>query len=142
FPRGLAVVGVAVCAFNPIYGQGMSVAAVEALKLREWAGRDRAAGELFRSIARVVDGPWDIVVAGDLRLPGVRGRRTVKINVINAYLERFHRAAEHDTELGRRFLRVANLLDPPSALLRPACLLRVLRRSGGRAVVDPGYRSA
>ncbi|MEU4578663.1 FAD-dependent oxidoreductase [Nonomuraea sp. ATR24] len=133
FPRGLAVVGDAVCAFNPIYGQGMSVAAVEALRLGEWARRDRPARELFRSIARVVDAPWDIVAANDLRLPGVRGRRTAKIKMVNAYLERFHRAAEHDTELGRRFLRVANLLDPPSALLRPACLFRVLR--GGSDVV-------
>ncbi|GIH95514.1 FAD-dependent oxidoreductase [Planobispora siamensis] len=127
FPRGLAVVGDAVCAFNPIYGQGMSVAAVEALRLGEWARRDRPARELFRSIARVVDAPWDIVVSGDLRLPGVRGRRTPGIRLVNAYLERFHRAAEHDAELGRRFLRVANLIDPPSALVRPACLLRVLR---------------
>ncbi|MCG5211953.1 FAD-dependent monooxygenase [Streptosporangium sp. KLBMP 9127] len=131
FPRGLAVLGDAVCAFNPIYGQGMSVAAVEALKLGGWARRDRPASELFRAVARVVDGPWDIVVSGDLRLPGVRGRRTLKVRVINAYLERFHRAAEHDVELGRRFLRVANLLDPPSALLRPACLLRVFRGTGG-----------
>ncbi|GII03350.1 FAD-binding monooxygenase [Planobispora takensis] len=127
FPHGLAVVGDAVCAFNPIYGQGMSVAAVEALRLGEWAGRDRPARELFRSISRVVDAPWDIVVSGDLRLPGVRGRRTPRIRLVNAYLERFHRAAEHDAELGRRFLRVANLIDPPSALVRPACLLRVLR---------------
>ncbi|HEX4812600.1 MAG TPA: FAD-dependent monooxygenase [Nonomuraea sp.] len=131
FPRGLAVVGDAVCAFNPIYGQGMSVAAVEAARLGEWARRERPARELFRSIARVVDGPWDIVVSGDLRLPGVRGRLTPKVRLVNAYLERFHRVAEHDAELGRRFLRVANLLDPPSALLRPACLLRVLR--GARA---------
>ncbi|MFF5211392.1 FAD-dependent oxidoreductase [Streptosporangium sp. NPDC000396] len=142
FPRGLAVVGDAVCAFNPIYGQGMSVAAVEALRLGEWAGRERPAGELFRSIARVVDGPWDVVVSGDLRLPGVRGRRTSKIRMINAYLERFHRAAEHDVELGRRFLRVANLIDPPSALLRPACLLRVFRGAGAGSAGGSGRAGA
>ncbi|GAA3786731.1 FAD-binding monooxygenase [Sphaerisporangium flaviroseum] len=141
FPRGLAVVGDAVCAFNPIYGQGMSVAAVEALRLGEWAGRERPARELFRSIARVIDGPWDIVVSGDLRLAGVRGRRTPKIRMINAYLERFHRAAEHDVELGRRFLRVANLIDPPSALLRPACLFRVFRGGGGGGAGGSGGTS-
>nr|BFE82350.1 hypothetical protein GCM10020093_049510 [Planobispora longispora] len=112
-------------------GRGRGVAAGRV------GGRGRPAGELFRSIARVVDGPWDIVVSGDLRLPGVRGRRTPKIKLINAYLERFHRAAEHDAELGRRFLRVANLIDPPSALLRPACLFRVFRGSGRGAAVTP-----
>ncbi|WP_204056242.1 FAD-dependent oxidoreductase [Microbispora corallina] len=141
FPHGLAVVGDAVCAFNPIYGQGMSVAAVEALALREWAGRGRPARELFRSIARVVDRPWEIVVNGDLRLPGVRGRSTPRVRLVNAYLERFHRAAEHDAELGRRFLRVANLIDPPSALVRPACLLRVVRAAGRpRGAPDPAVR--
>lgn len=125
FPEGLVAVGDAVCAFNPIYGQGMTVAATEALALRGWDGDARA---YFRTIARLIDGPWDIVVGGDLRLPGTIGRRTPKIRLVNAYLKRFHAAAREDPALGRAFLRVANLLDPPHTLLLPRTLARVLRR--------------
>lgn len=133
-PSGLIVMGDAVCAFNPMYGQGMTVAATEAAALLEWA---RAGGQrpqaFYKRISGLIDAPWDIVVGGDLRLPGVEGELTPRIRMVNAYLERFHVAAAHDPELGRRFLRVANLMDPPPALLSPSTLVRVLRSAGQRA---------
>ncbi|MFI6326342.1 FAD-dependent oxidoreductase [Nonomuraea sp. NPDC050556] len=133
-PTGLIVMGDAVCAFNPMYGQGMTVAATEAAALLEWAraggGRPQA---FYKKISGLIDAPWDIVVGGDLRLPGVEGEVTPRIRMVNAYLERFHAAAAHDPELGRRFLRVANLMDPPPALLSPSTLVRVLRNAGQRA---------
>jgi hypothetical protein len=44
----------------------------------------------------VVDVPWDIAVGGDLVFPGVQGRRTLKVRLVNAYLARLHAAAAHD----------------------------------------------
>ncbi|WP_084962429.1 FAD-dependent oxidoreductase [Thermoactinospora rubra] len=138
FPEGLVVVGDAVCAFNPLYGQGMTVAATEAQVLLTWAGRGaRRPRDFFRGISSLVDGPWDIVVGGDLRLPGVEGEITPKVKLVNAYLGRFHAAAAHDPELGRRFLRVANLVDAPPALMSPGTMLRVLRSGAPRAVPVP-----
>lgn len=134
FPEGLIVTGDAVCAFNPIYGQGMTVAATEAAALLEWARKGATNPRtFFKRIAGLIDAPWDIVVGGDLRLPGVEGELTPKIRMINAYLELFHAAAAHDPELGRRFLRVANLIDAPPSLLSPSSLIRVLRNAAQRA---------
>jgi 2-polyprenyl-6-methoxyphenol hydroxylase-like FAD-dependent oxidoreductase len=129
FPDGLLVVGDGVCSFNPIYGQGMSVAALEALTLRRHLRRVAAPQprRWFGDLARVVDVPWDIAVGGDLVFPGVQGRRTAKVRLVNAYLARLHAAAAHDAGLASAFMRVAGLVAPPQSLLRPGVVLRVLR---------------
>jgi 2-polyprenyl-6-methoxyphenol hydroxylase-like FAD-dependent oxidoreductase len=129
FPDGLLVVGDAVCSFNPIYGQGMSVAALEALTLLRHLQRGAVPQprRWFRGLARVVDVPWDIAVGGDLAVPGVQGRRTLKIRLVNAYIARLHAAAAHDASLASTFVRVAGLVAPPQTLLRPKVALRVLR---------------
>jgi hypothetical protein len=74
FPDGLLVMGDAVCSFNPIYGQGMSVAALEALVLRRHLERgiEPQPHRFFRDIARVVDVPWDIAVVETSSSPASR----------------------------------------------------------------------
>ncbi|MGH3828894.1 MAG: FAD-dependent oxidoreductase [Pseudonocardiaceae bacterium] len=127
FPAGLLVLGDAVCSFNPIYGQGMTVAANQALALRGLLtrGSDPAPREYFRAIAKTIDSPWDMAVAADLAYPGVPGTRTAKVRLANAYLPRLHAAAAHDTTLGAAFVRVVGLLEEPETLLRPDRVLRV-----------------
>ena len=129
FPDGLLVMGDAVCSFNPIYGQGMSVAALEALTLRRHLQRgiQPQPRQVFRELTRVVDVPWDIAVGGDLAVPGVQGRRTLKVRLVNAYIARLHAAAAHDASLASAFVRVAGLVAPPQSLLRPSIAVRVLR---------------
>jgi 2-polyprenyl-6-methoxyphenol hydroxylase-like FAD-dependent oxidoreductase len=135
FPAGLLVVGDAVASFNPIYGQGMSVAALEALALRRHLehGVQPQPRRLFRDLARVVDAPWEMAAGGDLAFPGVQGRRTLKTRLVGSYLARFHAAAAHDASLASAFVRVAGLVAPPQSLLRPGVALRVLRASRSRS---------
>jgi 2-polyprenyl-6-methoxyphenol hydroxylase-like FAD-dependent oxidoreductase len=145
FPDGFLVIGDAICGFNPIYGQGMSVAAREALALRECL-RDGPTelGSRFRAQTEViVDIPWQIAVGSDLRFPEVEGPRTAKIRLINAYLTRLHIAAATDPQVGQAFLRVVNLMDRPERLLRPAIARRVLhgRRRPRRAHPAPDTRA-
>jgi len=126
-PEGLLVLGDALCSFNPIYGQGMTVAANQALALRRLltCGRDPAPREYFRAIATVTDSPWDLAVGADLAFPGVPGTRTAKVRLVNAYLPRLHAAAAHDVTLGAAFVRVVGLVETPQTLLRPDRVLRV-----------------
>ncbi|HEU4422578.1 MAG TPA: squalene monooxygenase [Pilimelia sp.] len=135
FPEGYLVVGDALCSFNPIYGQGMTVAALEALLLRRLVARgtDGLARRFFRGAAKVIDGPWSISVGTDLRFPQVQGRRSALVRFINAYVGRLHAAATVDPVLGAAFLRVLNLIDPPTALMAPHIMLRVLRGAASRA---------
>jgi 2-polyprenyl-6-methoxyphenol hydroxylase-like FAD-dependent oxidoreductase len=130
FPEGLLVLGDAVCSFNPVYGQGMSVAALEAMRLREHLRRVHPqASEFFADVARIIDVPWETSAGGDLDFPGVAGRRSLKTRVGNAYMARLQYAATKDAKVTEGFMRVAGLIDPPQTLMRPAMVLRVLRHA-------------
>ena len=128
-PEGWLPFGDSISSFNPVYGQGMTVAAMEAVALRA-ALADRGgqvARRFLRAASRLVDAPWEISVGADLRFPEVEGRRTAKVRMVNGYLERLHVAAEHDAAVGRAFLRVVNMVDPPERLMAPSVMARVLR---------------
>ncbi len=129
FPQGFLVTGDAVCSFSPTYGQGMTVAAQEALVLRACLAQGDAedlARRFFREVAKVVDVPWRISVAGDLRFPQAEGERGPDIRLMNAYVARLLPAAWHDPRLSLAFLRVAGLVDAPQRLFRPSVLARVV----------------
>jgi 2-polyprenyl-6-methoxyphenol hydroxylase-like FAD-dependent oxidoreductase len=144
FPDGLLVMGDAVCTFNPVYGQGMSVAALQALALRAHLRRRTGPqpGRFFRQIGPIVDVAWTMATGGDLAIPGVVGRRTVQMRILNGYLGRLLAGAQHDPQLGRAFLRVAGLVDPPQALLAPRVAARVLRANLRRPFPAPPTSSA
>lgn len=141
-PGGLIVVGDALCNFNPLYGQGMSVAAIEALILRQCLQRgDRdLPRRYFRASAKEIRVAWQAAVASDLALPQIAGKRPLSIRIINAYLERVQAAAETDPAVVQQFLRSMNLVDPPCYFLRPSTMLRVLTKSRKQAVVENATR--
>src|SRR5581483_1621041 len=99
----------AACCFNPVYGQGMSVAAQQALILREGLRRGRSTVSLRRRIARASDVAWLMSVWSDLRLPWISGRRTPLIRAANAGTGLLFRAAHYDPVVARGFFRVAHL---------------------------------
>jgi 2-polyprenyl-6-methoxyphenol hydroxylase-like FAD-dependent oxidoreductase len=134
FPEGYVVFGDALCQFNPSYGQGMTVAACEAVALRECladGGQNGLARRFFGRAGRIIDVPWDMSVGGDLRFPSVEGPRPLRVKLLNGYLTRLHAAAEADPVVGHAFLSVANLQAPPQHLLSPGVLARVLRPRSG-----------
>ncbi|MEU5381120.1 anti-sigma factor antagonist [Streptomyces sp. NPDC005968] len=128
-PEGLVILGDALCSFNPVYGQGMSVAAMEAVLLSSLLreGVENLPRRFHRSAAKLLDTPWALSAGGDLRFPEVEGKRTPIDKLMNRYLDRYRRAATVDAGLGRTLLGVINLLEPPTRLLSPSLVLRTLR---------------
>lgn len=128
FPDGLLVFGDAMCGFNPIYGQGMSVAALEALALRDCLrdGDDRLAWRFFRAAAKPIQVAWNMAVGADLALPYVTGKRPLPVRLVNAYVGRLLAAAEHDPVVAARFLRVSAFMEKPPRLMTPPMVARVL----------------
>ncbi len=128
FPERLLVLGDALCAFNPVYGQGMSVAALEAETLRETLrqGNERLAGRFFKAIAPIVNDAWMASVCADLALPNVVAPRTPRIRLQTAYVSQVQAAAERDPAVADAFVRVFGLCARPTLLLRPDIMSRVL----------------
>ena len=127
-PTGYIPFGDTICSFNPIYGQGMSVAALEALTLRQCLlpDRNRVTDRFLRATRPTLDHAWDMTCNSDLRMPFIEGKRTARARAANAYVARIHRAAMTDPRVGTAFLRVISLLDTPTSLMTPAILSRVL----------------
>ncbi len=131
FPEGYLVFGDALCSFNPIYGQGMSVASQESEALGQClaAGDAGLARRFFVRASTIVDTPWSIAAGADLRIPETIGPRNAGVKFINWYLAKLHKAAHRDPEASVAFLKVANLLAPPPSILHPRVAMRVLRAS-------------
>jgi hypothetical protein len=130
FPQGLLVFGDALCSFNPIFGQGMTVACLEAEAL-EASLSSGLPGSWHRFKARavkIVDIPWSLAAGSDLAFPDTKGIRGSQVTLVNAYLARLFEGAWSDPELGSAFHQVSNLRKPPSSLFAPSVVWRVLRR--------------
>jgi 2-polyprenyl-6-methoxyphenol hydroxylase-like FAD-dependent oxidoreductase len=138
-PDGLLVVGDAVCSFNPIYGQGMTVAAMEALALRDCLcrGADDLPRRFFRASAKPIGQAWQLTVGGDLSLPEIEGTPPLATRLFNGYIDRVLTSAEHDIAAFEQFARVAWLVDSPTKLLRPSMIRRAIAAKRSQARRDP-----
>jgi len=137
-PDGFLVTGDALCNFNPVYGQGMTIAALEALTLQRLlaAGRAGLPRRFYAAMTRTLSQAWSVSVGADLRFPEVEGRRTKADWLVNRYLDRYRVAASADPVLGTAFLRVTNMIDPPTRLMAGGHVLRVFRSAKRAARVD------
>jgi flavin-dependent dehydrogenase len=129
-PEGFLVTGDALCSFNPIYGQGMSVAALEAETLEACLAEslEGLPHRFYRRVSEVVDVPWKLAAGADFAHPGVTGNKALTTGIVNWYVGHVRRAISRDEEVCRVFTMVTGLLAPPSALFRPKIALRVFRQ--------------
>lgn len=138
-PDGLLVIGDAIASFNPIYGQGMSVAALEALVLHHALARggwDGLSARYFRRAAEVIDIAWSMAVGADFQFPQTTGPKPRGTDLFGRYLSRLTRKAHADGDLRDALFSVILMERPPTALLRPRVMASVLKpsRPGGSAV--------
>ena len=131
WPAGLIITGDAACAFNPVYGQGMTTAAIEAENLGALLskyGNGMNLGATFQQkLARTIRGPWTLATSADLRFRSVEGaKRNWQTRAMHWYVDRVLRLGTRSVWARRRFLEVQGMLRDAAAILRPDMLLRVL----------------
>lgn len=135
WPEGLVILGDAVCALNPMYGQGMTIAAMEVEALGETLdalarrgarleGRGQAR-RMQRRIAAIVRFPWLLVSSEDLRHPSTLGPRPRGLGLVHRVTSAIHELVAYDRQVHRRVFEVLNLLRSPLALLHPRVLAQV-----------------
>ncbi len=132
-PEGLLVCADALASFNPTFGQGITVAAKQALLLRDLCTRTSFAelGKVFaRRSAPIVDVAWNASVGRTFLYPGVVGLPTLKMRIANAYLPRVVARAHEDADVATALLKVMHFLAPPESLFAPGVMWHAL--GGGR----------
>jgi 2-polyprenyl-6-methoxyphenol hydroxylase-like FAD-dependent oxidoreductase len=131
FPKSYLVLGDAISSFNPTYGQGMTSAALQTFELRKLLAKGRLpqdlARDFFQRTAKVIQIPWQMAVGEDFRFPSTQGLKPTGTDFINRYVTKVHRATLEDEVVCLAFLKVMNLMAPPSSLFHPRILWRVLK---------------
>jgi 2-polyprenyl-6-methoxyphenol hydroxylase-like FAD-dependent oxidoreductase len=124
FPEGLLVTGDALCSLNPLNAQGLTVATMEAAALRRClaGGRRDLARRFFPAAARIVAAPWQMTADATATSPNTATRLRTTV------MSRVTTAATRDGAVAAQLGRVMSLLDPPTSLMRPGMLWRVLRK--------------
>jgi 2-polyprenyl-6-methoxyphenol hydroxylase-like FAD-dependent oxidoreductase len=124
FPRGLIPIADSVCRFNPVYGQGMSAAAQEAVVLRNLLAAHASdadplaalGSEFLCAMESIVENPWSLSALPDLVYPDARGERPADLEKSMEHHIAITQAAHHDPDIHKRLIEVLNLLKPVSAL--------------------------
>jgi 2-polyprenyl-6-methoxyphenol hydroxylase-like FAD-dependent oxidoreductase len=135
-PRGLLPIGDTICRFNPIYGQGMSVAAQEACLLRRRLDLVTSDPEplstlgapFLAEIPRLLEGPWFFAATPDLAFPETRGERPSNLAETLKFTAGLLELAAEDPEIHRLVMAIQHQLVPRSALAEPTLRRRVMER--------------
>ena len=136
FPEGLLILGDAICSFNPVYGQGMSSAALQAAALqkvlRERAaqsrGLDGLASAFFPNAAQAVSAPWTLAANFDFAYPQTKGKRPPGLAEGAGYFAALDSLQAEDINVQRLVTEVFQLTKPISALREEPLLSRILAR--------------
>lgn len=145
FPQGLLVIGDAVCSLNPMYGQGMTSALIQARSLRrslafDWQPSSQA---YFRDIARRLSPLWWANRLNDFGYTPVSGWRSLPQRVFNGYTTAYMAAASTDIALTEAFLRMLQGVDPATTLMRPGHVARGHhQQQAHRSVVPCGWHAS
>ncbi|MCB0254110.1 MAG: FAD-dependent monooxygenase [Anaerolineae bacterium] len=151
--EGVLAIGDSFYALNPVYGQGMTVAALGALTLNDclYDHRQRAtatdmtglARTFHKKLAKVNAGPWQLATGQDLRWPcAAEGYRPDPVTrLIQRYFDRLLVAMADNGELAEAFSQVQNMLKPPTSLFHPRIVWQALR-SGSQAGKPANSRPA
>lgn len=132
FPLGWVLLGDAVGSFNPIYGQGMTSAAMQASALGEALDRTRRIDarltrRYFKAAGYIVNVAWSTAVGSDFAYAETTGPKPPGTDLINRYMDKATVAAQHDDTVALRFNEVVAMIRRPGSLLRPSFALRVFR---------------
>lgn len=129
-PNGLLVAGDSVCRIDPVFGQGMSIAALEALAVREYFSKSQQQGtlkKLQKKLARVVAPVWMMVLCEDFRYPGVKGKKPFGLSFQQWYMKRIFQLSAMNRPIYQDFVKVMNLKSSAAILFKPSTIFSVIK---------------
>ncbi|MGB5970742.1 MAG: hypothetical protein WBG70_20685 [Spirulinaceae cyanobacterium] len=140
-PEGFIVTGDSVCTFSPVYGQGVTVSALEAITLGQCLQNGLAGVErrFQKELGKVVTGPWLAATTQDARYDGVEGKSlTFKEHLLQGYMDRVDELATTNPDICLKLFDVIHMIKSPDSLLEPALAMRVLMQALGNFRFEKG----
>jgi len=141
-PAGLVVMGDAFCGFDPVFGQGMSVAVREAVILDQMLTQGsisqstRFVRQFYAGIAKALAAPWMLTSSEDFRLPKTEGKRSFILPLLHWYSGRVFLLSASDKEVYSAFRDVMHMLRGPAHLFKPSIIAKVLFAPSGVQQTD------
>ena len=133
FPSGLLVIGDAFCRVDPVFAQGMSLAAMEAKALRELLSKGGSKKQLtkkyYKKVSRIIDIPWLIALTEDFRFGTTIGSKPLGLPFLQWYVKKVVMACSYNKDVYTRFIQVLHLKSHPLSLARPEILAKVFKIS-------------
>lgn len=124
-PNGYLVIGDAACSFDPTFGQGMSVAAMQAELLGHLVGK-RSTQRIQRRLARVADVPWTMTCCEAHRWAETTGPDPFGAAFQRRYMARLFQLSGKYKDVYKAILPVMQLEVSPVNLFGPLLLRRAL----------------
>ncbi|BAC89893.1 FAD-dependent oxidoreductase [Gloeobacter violaceus] len=143
WPERLVVLGDATCAFNPLYGQGITMAGRGALLLerclQEQPGAELTGlGQRFqKNLAELNTYPWLMATGEDFRYPVTEGgQRSMRTRFMHWYMDRVQMLATEKASMFTTYIEVVNMLKPPGVFFQPEIAAGVLAKAFRRQPAD------
>ncbi len=130
-PDGIVAIGDAVCSFNPVYGQGMTVGALGAIALDECLQNYPSLKGLTKGfqkkLAQVTTIPWLMTTGEDLRWQGTEGIKLDWLTrLMQQYLDQVVMLSVERPEIYQKYVEVVQLTHSPKILFQPEVMVKIL----------------
>lgn len=133
-PPGLIVMGDAWCRFDPVFGQGMTAASLQAYELKMMMqlfpseiGSSSFVKRLYKRFFKRLSPLWLMVISEDFSYSGTKGKRPLGLSLLQTYMAGIYALTEHDPSVYQQFSRVLHLLDSPFTLFKPPILMKWIK---------------
>ncbi|MEH7493656.1 FAD-dependent oxidoreductase [Neobacillus niacini] len=130
-PDGIVLIGDTFCRIDPVFGQGMSIAILEAVALQKLLQTHK--GELHklpkafhRMAAKIISPIWNMVITEDFRYPATTGKRPFGLFIQQLYAKKIFLLSSQNKEVYDAFVKVMNLVRPISSLMTPSIIKAIL----------------
>ncbi|MCM2532401.1 glutamate synthase subunit beta [Neobacillus pocheonensis] len=136
-PDGLLLIGDTLCRIDPVFGQGMSIAILEALVLKKLLQDHRhthpkITTTFHKQAAKIISPIWNMVITEDFRYPETTGRKPYGLFIQQWYAKNIFLLSSQNQDIYNSFIQVMNLVRPITILMLPRILKSVLKRAFSR----------
>jgi 2-polyprenyl-6-methoxyphenol hydroxylase-like FAD-dependent oxidoreductase len=135
-PTNFIGIGDSVCAFNPVYGHGLTIASIGAMTLQECL-KEGSVGSSFsrrfhQRLAKVNETPWTLATGEDMRYEGTEGAvANRRVRFMHWYMNQVFRLASFDPDVRLVLLKVFGMVVKPTSLFQPRIVFSILVQALG-----------